>query len=246
MGKPSVRVVRRDQGRCMDCGAPAMTDITWTQPRARWMATGKPDQGRHVLEAAIERALGRPWTYGDDPLPTFERLTHTGFCVECDQRNRERRRRRREGRELLPGCRIVRDPAWTVPTYRDVVARVALALRNARRATGLSQAAVARRLGRRQSFLSKLEAGQRRLTLVDLVEIAAVIDLDVGEFASVVGSVWREEVYRHVQPVFEVKSAPDGDGAPTDEPAAPTAHGEVVEPPDQPRLWATSSEPDGE
>ena len=96
----------------MDCGRPAMRDLTWTEPRARWMSTGEPDRGPHALEQAISRALGRPWTHGE-PRPTFERLTHTGFCVECDAKGRERRRRQRAGREEVPGRRI----RSSIPTY---------------------------------------------------------------------------------------------------------------------------------
>lgn len=43
-------------------------------------------------------------------------------------------------------------------------------LRAARKAAGLTQADVARRLGRPQSFVSKCESGERR---VDVVELAA-------------------------------------------------------------------------
>ena len=227
----------------MNCGAEALRDTRWVGARARWMSTGEPDGSRGVLEAAIGQALGRTWCYGD-AFPTFERLTHTSFCAECDAKNRERRQRQRDGREAVPGCRIVRDPAWTVPAYREVVEVFALELRNARKRSGLSQAAVARRLGRRQTFLSKLEAGERRLSVVDVIEIAAVMDLDVAEFTSLLRSVWWQSVYRHVQPVFEVKSTTsDGDGEAVDEPQAPTQNGApaVDERPDpmagQLKLW---------
>lgn len=41
-----------------------------------------------------------------------------------------------------------------------------------RAATGLSQTALAERLGRRQSFVSKVENGERRLDVVELIEFA--------------------------------------------------------------------------
>ena len=74
------------------------------------MSTGEPDRGPHALEQAISRALGRPWTHGE-PRPTFERLTHTGFCVECDAKGRERRRRLcwvRRRRPRRPAPRVSR------------------------------------------------------------------------------------------------------------------------------------------
>ena len=166
------------------------------------MATGEPGRGDSAGSFAdrISRALGRPWSLGEAP-PTFERLTTYGFCERCDARNRERRRRQRASREQVPGCRIVRRP---VPLYQELAYEVGLALRNARREVGLSQAAVARRLGRRQTFLSKLEAGERRLTLLDVVEVLAVMGVDPAQFAQLVGSIWRKRVYRYLKPIFEV------------------------------------------
>lgn len=52
------------------------------------------------------------------------------------------------------------------PHYQRFLKR----LRAARREAGLTQAEVARRLGRPQSFVSKCESGERR---VDVVELAA-------------------------------------------------------------------------
>ena len=50
-----------------------------------------------------------------------------------------------------------------------------------RRAKGLTQAQVARSLGRHQPFIANIESGERRIDLVELLEIAAVIDLDVED-----------------------------------------------------------------
>lgn len=49
----------------------------------------------------------------------------------------------------------------------------------AREAAGLTQAEVAGRLGRHQPFVSNIESGERRLDLIELLDLAAVIDLDV-------------------------------------------------------------------
>ena len=45
-------------------------------------------------------------------------------------------------------------------------------LRQAREEAGLDQIAAAKRLGRTQSFISKIESGQRRIDLIQLNEFA--------------------------------------------------------------------------
>jgi len=52
--------------------------------------------------------------------------------------------------------------------YRRFLAR----LRQARREAGLTQVQVARRLGKRQSFVSKCESGERRVDVVELAVLA--------------------------------------------------------------------------
>ena len=61
---------------------------------------------------------------------------------------------------------------------------LALALAEQRRRKGLTQAQVAAALGRRQPFIANIESGQRRVDVVELLEIAAVIDLDVPALIS--------------------------------------------------------------
>lgn len=56
-------------------------------------------------------------------------------------------------------------------------------LRQAREESGLTQQQVAERLGRPQSFVSKYEAGERRLDLVELGEICVVLGVSLSEFA---------------------------------------------------------------
>ena len=48
-------------------------------------------------------------------------------------------------------------------------------LTKARKDAGLTQAAVATRLGRPQSFVSKYEGGERRLDVVEFLEVARAI-----------------------------------------------------------------------
>lgn len=47
-----------------------------------------------------------------------------------------------------------------------------------RKAAGLTQAEVAERLGRYQSYIANIETGQRRVDVVELVELAAAIGFD--------------------------------------------------------------------
>jgi transcriptional regulator with XRE-family HTH domain len=48
----------------------------------------------------------------------------------------------------------------------------------ARQAAGLSQQELAEKLNRPQSFVAKYEGGERRIDLVELLEIAAVLGAD--------------------------------------------------------------------
>jgi transcriptional regulator with XRE-family HTH domain len=58
---------------------------------------------------------------------------------------------------------------------------IAAALASHRRDKGLSQAQVAKALGRHQPFIANIESGERRVDLVELLDLAAVVDLDVEE-----------------------------------------------------------------
>ena len=69
-------------------------------------------------------------------------------------------------------------PSNMRPHYRRFLAR----LRAAREETGLTQADVARRLGKPQSFVSKCEAGERRVDVVELAAFARVYRKPVGFF----------------------------------------------------------------
>jgi len=48
----------------------------------------------------------------------------------------------------------------------------------ARKARKLSQAALAEQIGRVQTFVSKYERGERRLDLVEFIDVAAALELD--------------------------------------------------------------------
>lgn len=51
-------------------------------------------------------------------------------------------------------------------------------LKNARTALGLSQEEVARGLGKRQQFVSKYESGERRLDVLEFMDVAHQLGLD--------------------------------------------------------------------
>ena len=53
---------------------------------------------------------------------------------------------------------------------------------DARMKAGLKQADVAERLGRPQSYISKIERGERGLDVIEFMEIAKVIGFDPAAF----------------------------------------------------------------
>ena len=53
-----------------------------------------------------------------------------------------------------------------------------------RRAAGLTQAAVAARLERPQSFVAKIESGERRVDVVELLELALAVGFDPADFVN--------------------------------------------------------------
>jgi transcriptional regulator with XRE-family HTH domain len=57
-----------------------------------------------------------------------------------------------------------------------------------RLAVGMTQAQLADRLGEYQSFVARLESGQRRVDVVEFLELAEVLGFDAGK---VLGAVRR-------------------------------------------------------
>lgn len=57
--------------------------------------------------------------------------------------------------------------------------RLAELLVEQRKAAGLTQAAVARAMGRHQPFIANIENGDRRVDLIELLDLADIIGLDV-------------------------------------------------------------------
>lgn len=62
---------------------------------------------------------------------------------------------------------------------------IAEALASQRRAAGLTQAEVAKKMGRHQPFIANIESGERRVDLVELLDLAAIIELDVVELVRI-------------------------------------------------------------
>ena len=67
--------------------------------------------------------------------------------------------------------------AITKPEYK----RLRLLLVEARERAGLTQAQVAEKLQRAQSFVSKYELGDRRLDVIDFMHVCACLDADPGD-----------------------------------------------------------------
>ena len=86
--------------------------------------------------------------------------------------------------------------ALRAPEFNSTVRRVKKSLRSenhtkliralvrARRTAGLTQQQLADRLGRPQSFVAKYETGERRLDVIEFVEIARQLDADPAEMIS--------------------------------------------------------------
>lgn len=66
--------------------------------------------------------------------------------------------------------------------YHPRYQRFLVNLRQARLDAGLTQADVAQRLGRSQSYVSKCESGDRRVDFIELLEFARIYDRPLGYF----------------------------------------------------------------
>lgn len=62
--------------------------------------------------------------------------------------------------------------------YRRILDR----LRSAREAAGLKQVEVSERLGQSPNFCSRLESGERKVQILDLVDLAALYGKPVSHF----------------------------------------------------------------
>ncbi len=63
--------------------------------------------------------------------------------------------------------------------YSEKHKKLCRLLTEARKKSGLTQQDVADKIGRPQSFVAKIEGGERRLDVIELMEIAGLISLDI-------------------------------------------------------------------
>ena len=73
------------------------------------------------------------------------------------------------------------------PRYRAVVTRL-IALRKAAR---LNQRELAERLGRTQSYVAKVELCERRLDVIQLLELLDALDIDALAFLKETAAAWK-------------------------------------------------------
>ncbi|MCS2158174.1 helix-turn-helix domain-containing protein [Scandinavium sp. H11S7] len=62
--------------------------------------------------------------------------------------------------------------------YSDEYQRVINALKKARKENGITQAQLAEALGKPQSFIAKVESGERRLDVVEFVHLARLVGME--------------------------------------------------------------------
>ena len=70
----------------------------------------------------------------------------------------------------------------TRSVFSDAYRHMCERLTEERLANGLTQAELARALGRPQSYVAKFERGERRLDVVELLEILSVLKVDPAPF----------------------------------------------------------------
>ncbi|MCA9073718.1 MAG: helix-turn-helix transcriptional regulator [Planctomycetaceae bacterium] len=71
--------------------------------------------------------------------------------------------------------------------YTQKYAKLLIALRDARKEAGLTQAVVGKKFGAHASFVSKCESGERRIDVVELAEFCRIYGITVSDFLTIVG-----------------------------------------------------------
>lgn len=77
--------------------------------------------------------------------------------------------------------------------FSPVYERFRELLIQARKAAGFTQGELAHHLGRPQSYVSKYENGERRLDLIEFIQIAQVLGIDVAAFIQSLQEEMRRE-----------------------------------------------------
>lgn len=65
--------------------------------------------------------------------------------------------------------------------YSEQYQSVITALKKARKERGITQVQLAEALGRPQSFIAKIESGERRLDVVEFVHLARLVELEPAD-----------------------------------------------------------------
>lgn len=68
------------------------------------------------------------------------------------------------------------------PQHSDRYKELCQLLSETRVRKGLTQSVVAKRLGKPQSYVSKYESGERRLDVIEVLDVAAALDTNIGLF----------------------------------------------------------------
>jgi transcriptional regulator with XRE-family HTH domain len=76
-----------------------------------------------------------------------------------------------------------------------------------RKAAGMTQAQLAKRLGKSQSFISRLESGQRRVYVVELLKLAEALGFGAGKVVGALGKARREQ--RSIRARSNVRKTPN-------------------------------------
>lgn len=66
-------------------------------------------------------------------------------------------------------------------TYTETYKRLLTRLVAARKHAGITQEVLSKKLGRPQSFVSKIENGERRIDVIELLEITEFLGVDACE-----------------------------------------------------------------
>ncbi len=76
----------------------------------------------------------------------------------------------------MPAARTSKNKGFQDARYRDLIGTLV----SARKRQGMSQEALAERLGRHQQFVSRYEIGERRLDVVEFADVAKALGEDVA------------------------------------------------------------------
>jgi len=83
--------------------------------------------------------------------------------------------------------------------YQQAYRTVIQTLRERREALGITQKTLSQHLGWPQQTVSAIEAGARRLDLLEFVKVASALGLSAQEAAALLQTTWREGKVKQIQ-----------------------------------------------